>query len=110
MQCLREHGLDRAQAEVIVVLLRELLLHEVVQRVHLLREYLGPGWGGYNVRLYAMLLCSATLRYATLRYATLCYAMFGRCEALGEEHDLDDQRNVRLHHRHRPQQRLHSTA
>ena len=65
-----EHRLDGAEAEVVVVLLRELLLHQVVERRHLLREHLGG------------------------------------LEALGEEHDLDDERDVRLHHRHGPQQRL----
>ena len=38
-----EHRLDRAQAEVVMVLLGELLHHEVVERVHLLREDLRGG-------------------------------------------------------------------
>eukprot|EP00962_Isochrysis_galbana_P028268 scaffold8907_cov105-Isochrysis_galbana.AAC.5 len=54
-----EHRLDRAQAKVIVVLLRELLHHQVVQRVHLLGQNLGGG------------------------------------EALGVQHDLDDERDLR---------------
>mmetsp|Transcript_51 Transcript_51/g.123 ORF Transcript_51/g.123 Transcript_51/m.123 type:complete len:378 (-) Transcript_51:4760-5893(-) len=65
-----QHRLDRAQAEVVMVLLGELLHHQVVKGVHLLGEDLGRG------------------------------------EAFSIEHNLDDERDVRRHHRHWTEQRL----